>query len=140
MIGPAQQLTSFHNNHRIGYRSGFSSLLILEETFETCFMANNIEPFNPFYEYFNRIMGELADGGLLMYWNELDVNPRGLKMKLEAIGPEVLTMEHLLIGFQICFAVLGFGILAFGAEIAMKYFDKVSSKLKDLDLKKLCTK
>lgn len=120
MITPAQQLSQFHNNHYHGYRSGFSSLLILEESIETLFLANNVPPFSPFYELFNRVMGELADGGLLTYWNDMDINPRGLKMKADIIGPQVLTMEHLMIGFQIYLIAIVLCVLTFGVEIGMK--------------------
>lgn len=76
------------------------------------------------------MMGRLADSGLLTYWYEFYKNPSGLKLQIEEIGPQVLTMEHLLIGFQICIAVLTLSVIAFVAEMTIKCSKKVSSRIK----------
>lgn len=62
-------------------------------------------------------MGEIDAGGLLEFWNKSLLNPRGLKMKLEKIGPQAWTMERFLIGFQLCLVALTIASIAFGIEI-----------------------
>lgn len=112
-------LPYIHNNH---YRSGFSSLFKLKESFITVFNSIRHEPFNPFYESINTFLGDLAAGGFLNYWEQLLLNPRGFEIKIDKIGPQVLTMDHLLVGFKICLVPLIVSMLVFLVEIAIKCF------------------
>lgn len=76
------------------------------------------------------MLSYLAAGGLIFYWENLWSNPRGLKMKIDEIGPQVLTMEHLMFGFYIWLAVLAISIIAFVGEKATKAFIKLTPKIK----------
>lgn len=115
-------LSSIHNDYVNFYRGGVSSLLILKEPIRNALMALAFKPFNLFYDAINRMMGELANGGFINYWLDSMNNIRGLTLKVDNIGPQVLTMEHLMIGFQICLATATSGMIVFGAEVAVEYF------------------
>jgi hypothetical protein len=111
---------TIHNNHREYYRSGVSSIKILEERVETYFEVFIFMPSNPFFDYFNQIMAELAAGGFLSYWRKLEINPKGIERKIDKIGPQVLTMEHLMIGFVVCLVPCAIGATTFVFEITFK--------------------
>lgn len=124
-----------HNNHINSYRSGVSSILFLEETVTTVFEIFRFASSSPFFDYFNEILSDLTTGGFLIYWEKSFINPRGLKMKVDEIGPQVLTMEHLMLGFQISLGALGTASVVFGLEITTNIFKKpMKNKLKNLVL------
>lgn len=85
-------------------------------------------PLNPFFDYFNQILGELEAGGFLIYWRKNEINPQGFKRKLEEIGPQVLTMEHLEIGFLVCLFPFGISAIVFVFEIILKCCKTIVSK------------
>lgn len=124
MMGFSALIEMIHNNHIDYYRSGFSSVLMLEETFDTIFKVLYLRGFDPFYESFNKLMSDLAAGGFLTYWESLIINPRGLKMRVDEIGPQVLTTEHLMFGFQIYLGALAISSIAFCIEITIKFLRK----------------
>lgn len=113
-------LSQIHNNHRRFYRSGVSSIKILEEKVETLFMCFVFDAYNPFFDYVNRMLADLAAGGFLSYWQKLAINPKGLIRKIDEIGPQVLTMEHLGIGFQICLVACAICVVILMFEIVFK--------------------
>lgn len=120
LAGAEHFLTLIHTDHRRNYRSGVSSIFKLKRTLFTYPRCHYFEAFSPFFEYFQKITEELAAGGFYNYWIDFYLNRRGLKLKIDEIGPQILTMEHLLIGFQIIFGALMISLIAFGFEIGMK--------------------
>jgi hypothetical protein len=112
------------------YRSGFTSILVLEEIVETVFSISVFYFDNPIYESFNRIVGQMDNAGLLNYWKEKNQNSKS-KQKVEDIGPQVLTMNHLEIGFQIYLVSLTISIAAFIAEIVVFCANKVTRMMKN---------
>lgn len=102
--------------------------MVLQENIENRFSALSFKPYSPFYESFNKLMGELADVGLLKHWNNLELEIKFYKKKIEEIGPQVLTMEHLMVGFQICMAALSMSVIAFVGEYINLCFKKKSMK------------
>lgn len=130
------KLSSIHNNHLEYYRSGVSSILILEEKVETLFQVFLFMPANPFFDFFNQIMSELAAGGLLSYWRKFEINPKGLKRKVDKIGPQVLTMDHLEIGFLVCLLPCGIGAIIFVFELVLKCCKTTDSKASKLSIDK----
>lgn len=107
------QLKQLHSE----YRSGFSSVHLLENCVTMTFMGITFPPFSPFYETFNKMIGDLITSGLMDYWHEVFMNPKGLKITEDEIGPQVLTMDHLEICFVICFIPIVLSLLAFFYEI-----------------------
>jgi hypothetical protein len=128
------KFSTIHNNHQKYYRSGVSSIKILEEKVETYFEVFIFMPSNPFFDYFNQIIAELAAGGFLSYWRKLEINPKGLKRKIDEIGPQVLTMEHLMVGFQICLVSFAICVIIFVFEILFECFKTIFvSKIISID-------
>lgn len=136
----ASVLSQVHNNHYYYYRSGVSSLLILKENVETLFHGIFFSGFNPFYDSFMNLTGGLADGGFFNYWDDMTINPKGFKMKIEEIGPQVLTMEHLMICFKICLGSSIICTIVFVAEVGIEIFIKVSAKKTKATFKTSCLK
>lgn len=107
-------------------RSGSPSLLVLQEQFGDEFgLGLLFAPFNPFYETLNEKIQWLIEGGLTNLWIENALNQRGINKKLPEIGPEVLTMEHLDIGFKIMMVVWSISIMGFLAEIVFYRIKKM---------------
>lgn len=104
------------------YRSGFTSLKMLPNGFLTLAVGFVYKRFSPFIEIMNEKLLEVVASGLTNYWIEIRLNPKGLRRIVEEIGPQVLTMEHLEVGFFICLAPLVLSIIVFALEIALHRF------------------
>lgn len=110
----------------LSYRSGSSSLELLDEIIKTIPMSVMFPFHSPLYEVFNKKIYQLLSTGLIYHWYNHEINRKGLKLKPEEIGPQILTMEHVSIGFLICFIPLALSVLTFLIEIAVfkcKVFD-----------------
>lgn len=118
------------------YRSGVSSILVLNEKIETLFHLVMFLPFDPFFEAYNILMGRLANGGFLNYWFDNVINPKGVIVKIHKIGPQVLTMEHLMIGFQIFLIAIAISGIAFSAEISRSFLQNFKLNIET----KICQK
>lgn len=116
MIGLPTALLYIEN--RI-YRSGHSSLSILDEKLRNLYIGFSFKHFSPFYEILNEIVGHLSSSGLIHRWN--DLNPKSRKKEFEDIGPQVLTMEHIAIGFQTCLIPFLLSIIVFVIELGYNY-------------------
>lgn len=127
MIGQLSFISKLHN---LQYYSGTSSILVLKENIETVFFATTFTKFDPFIEIHNKMMGRLADSGILNLFYAVHVNPKGFVSKNDEIGPQVLTMDHLMIGFQICLAVMVASFVAFVVEITLKRYQNITMKIK----------
>lgn len=107
------------------YRSGFSSVQMLKEPIRSVFTGLNFRQFSPFYEILNEKILRLFAGGILQYvWN-CRINPKGIKQLVEKIGPQVLTMDHIGIGFIFCSVSLSVAIIAFVVEITTPWFENL---------------
>lgn len=112
------------NLHNRMYRSGFSSLLLLEETHGTLFYGNIFRPYNPFFETFNMDIYRMIASGLTQYWSDKYLRPKGDKLKSKDVEPQVLTMEHLDICFIICLICLAISVLVFILELITGMINK----------------
>lgn len=113
--------------HRSFYRSGFSSLTALEETFITIHLEFPFLPFCPFYEQFYNEFGEIIAAGFIEHWSNREKPPSGDSKLYEEISPEdpkILTLDDLAIGFQICLIPLTLGCIVFFGELAMNWNKK----------------
>lgn len=141
---PENKLTTveFQKNlkyiHSIQYRRGVSSLLFLKQSAGTYFGAYVFDHFNPFYGPINKMMSDLAAGGIYEYWDKYFDNPNGHKFKIDEIGPQVLKIEHLLIGFKICLVLLLISAIALVLEILFKNCQSFTSKIKSCLKRKSC--
>lgn len=103
------------------YQSGVSSLFLLQEDVKVNHGCLIFKPFSPFVETMDKKVMQLFESGLTSYWWNSFINPRGLKPMGDEIGPEVLTLEHLEIGFEACFVPLVVSIVVFVFEIMINW-------------------
>lgn len=113
----SQTVMSINSNQL--YRSGIPSVAMMEKTLVTMLHGYLFPYFSPILEQFNEIVHLLLSNGLIYYWDDIVVNPKGLKMKQEEIGPQVLTMDHLTVGFLACLCPVIFSILVFIGEVLL---------------------
>lgn len=105
-----------------GYRSGISSITLLEENMISTPMSHYFPAYSPLFEIFNEKIHQLLAGGFFFYWDENYYNSKLYVNKPEEIGPQVLTMEHLKVGFLVCLCPLILSIVIFFGECACKMF------------------
>lgn len=117
--------------HTMNYRSGVSSVLVQQESAGTYYGVYIFQRFNPFYEAINNMMINLAAGGIYEFCEKNFHNPKGLNMKIDGTGPQILTMEHLMVGFHIWLVPLIISMIVFGLEIAAKYYKKFMPNMKN---------
>lgn len=110
--------------HNKFFRSGISSILTLIDKFEFVYYGIPFKPFNPFLEIFNFKVAQLFEAGLTEYWIKNFQNPKGFSQKVDKIGPEILTMEHLEVGFLVWLISLTLSIVVFVVEILAKRLNK----------------
>lgn len=125
-----------HYLHLKYYRRGTSSLLTLKESAGTYFGAYAFKSFSPFIGIINN-MSYLAAGGIYDFEIERGINPAGIKMVTDKIGPQVLTMEHLLVGFQIFFIALIISSVIFLIESTFKIPQNIIPRVKSCLRRKL---
>lgn len=122
--------------HNVFYRNGITSVVMLSEIHRLSFLGESFWPFSPLFEDFNAKIHQMISGGLFHYWLNNGRNPMGLKKKLDDIGPEVLTMDHLEIGFKISLYPLIISITAFLIEISIPLSNLMLHKLVALSVLK----
>ena len=98
------------------YRSGETSLVLLEEDFKMIQSGVVFKKFSPFLETYNEMLGWMEAFGFIEFWRQKYVYFSSMS-KVEDIGPQVLTMDHLRIGFLACVIPLGLAVLIFIAEL-----------------------
>lgn len=110
--------------------------MVLQERARTFLGAYAFDRFNPFYDSINKMMRNVAAGGIFNMWFLKLYNKQG-HLKIDGTEPQVLTMEHLLIGFQICLVPLIASAVVFGLEIASKFMPNMNNTKKFLNHKML---
>lgn len=110
------------------YRSGISSMMMLKEPLRALFIGLTFKPVSPFYELVNDHLGRMLSGGLIDFWINSVFNPRTEKTD-GVIGPQVLTMEHLEMGFKFCLIPMMLGFILFIVEVSSKRSKKISKYL-----------
>lgn len=118
-------LISYIENHE--YRSGLTSLHVIDEFVQSTYFCLYLKNFSPFNELLNEIIMNFNDAGIFDYDVKDFLNPKGIHRKIEEDGPQVLTMEHLEIGFIICSIPLSLAVIAFFIEIAIPFFRELFS-------------
>lgn len=72
---------------------------------------------SPFIKILEKKIVQLFEAGLTDLWIKRMVTSDGIKRKLDDVGPQVLTLEHLEIGFVVWLVALAFTIPVFLVEI-----------------------
>lgn len=122
MIGMEEELLRIEN---VDYRSGFTSLTVLPQKISTYHIGLIYQPLSPFCEAFNEKLRDILSSGFIddLYKNFL--NPKGRRRLIEPIGPQVLTLEQLSLGFQVCLILWIVSIVAFCCEFATLWFQGI---------------
>ena len=107
------------------YQSGKASLKLLSEDYATFHFGYFFYNFSPFYEIFNEVQGWLESNGFMENRRN---NMKMTSKKAEEIGPQVLTMDHLTVGFLACLIPMVLSLAAFIIEFISHFFLNLISK------------
>lgn len=113
------------------YRHGMSSLSLMNEPIGLSFAGLTFKLYSPLYESVNEKLLQMVSNGLMSDYVNLLNNPRGRKATMEDIGPQVLTMDDLGIGFQFCCIPLVLSVIVFLLEFAVFWSMKLGKALKE---------
>lgn len=106
------------------YKSGTSSSIYLKENLATTSEGLLFQNYCPFYEAFNEVIGRMLSSGLIRYWYENQY--KKIDNFLVEIGPQILTLDHLGVGFIACLIPLMLSILVFFIEILSKHIKNLN--------------
>lgn len=109
-------------------RSGNPSFVIIDDKWKTIFIGVQFKKYCPFYQVFNEKMGIFASAGIFDQTYYLKTKKRGLTWKDETIGPQVLTLDDLWVGFVIHVVFLGISTIVFFIEIIPTWVRKFVRK------------
>lgn len=114
-------------SENIDYRNGFSSLNILKESIKTINVGQIIRSFSPFYEVLNEIVFNLMSGGILKYHRDTNEDPKNRRNMIisDKIEPQVLTMDHLGVGFLICVVSLSAAFIVLLIELLVARVERI---------------
>lgn len=102
------------------YRSGLSSLTLLDEVSSFAYEGLNFKTFDPVFEKFNDQIHHFIASGVTEKLLQENANPlRRVLQKEEAVEAQVLTLEHLSAGFFVCGIVLTLGFAVFLMEVSV---------------------
>ena len=99
------------------YRSGKSSLAILEEDMNTIFSSMLMSNYDPWNEEFNEQLHFLVSSGIYNFIRSFYDLEDQIPPQSEEIPPMVLTLDHLGIGFEVCGIVCLLSIFIFLLEL-----------------------
>ena len=112
------------------YRSGITSLSALDEDYITYHSGVVFKQFSPYFETFNDVNIWFESNGIMEKWRR---ESEYSSTKPDELGPQILTMDHLKIGFLACLVPLIIIIPVFIAELVRskveiaikKYFHRI---------------
>ena len=117
---PANRITIALNRvginelEKLEYRSGTSSLQILDENYVKLLIGMIFKDFSPFFETFNEVLGWLESNGMM---EKLRQDSKILRREPEKLGPQILTIYQLRLGFLACLIVAALSFAAFFGEL-----------------------
>ena len=115
------------------YRSGTTSLAYMEQDFELFYSKIIFKAHSPFIEVYNDILGWMKAGGLTETWRKYEYLPS----KTEETGPQVLTMDHLRLAFNIClFPLIPCSLVFFAELVKPRIVNKYKKNFKGWNKKK----
>ena len=117
--------------HKV-YRSGTTSMRFLDEPYKIVGSGVKFLRSSALVEVFNEMLAKMEPNGLMEYWRRL----RSFSTtKIEEIGPQVLTMDHLRIGFLACCITMILAVIVFIGELARSRFATFSGENSDVSKK-----
>ena len=96
------------------YRSGITSLSPLDEDYLTYHSGVVFKAFSPYFETFNDVKMWFESNGIMEKWRQ---DSKFVSKKSDELGPQILSMDHLTIGFLACLVPVAVSITAFIAEL-----------------------
>lgn len=99
------------------YRGGVSSLHALNEIVQVIPGGCGFKRFSPFFKTFNEFIGIYIAAGLSTSIEKMFAPE--IQTKADDIGPQVLTMEHLALGFIACLIPLALATAIFLIELSV---------------------
>lgn len=130
MLTTHEYLITTLNDFRSFYR-GTPSFHLLEETFMTLFSGFEFKLYCPYFEDFNKKVGEMNSNGMFQDWFANLFNVKGLKRNRMKSGPQVLTLDDLSVGFQICLIPMSLSVVSFLAELSTPWLKIFVSNIKE---------
>ena len=106
------------------YRSGITSIVLLDETRVSIPYGIGFNELMPFFDTFKHLTSQATSSGLMQKWLRRLFRTEVVREE-EKIGPQVLTFEHLEIGFIACAIPLTLSVVVFVAEMAVKRLKKM---------------
>lgn len=118
---------------KILYRSGKTSLKILDYNVGTQFITFPLTPFDPFYEEFRETILKLIEAGICPFRLNGKMVDRVLRRNRlnENVPPLVLTLEDLGVGFIVCSIPLCLSVAAFLFELLISKIHEIISLTRD---------
>lgn len=117
------------------YRSGISSLHVLDEMALVIPGGCGFKNFSPFYDTFNDVIGQQIAAGFANAFDDV-LSPK-IGTKADEVGPQVLTMEHLGLGFIACLIPLGLSTAVFLMEVVLHWLNTTRKVYPQLSLMNL---
>lgn len=117
VLSDESDLANIHNY----YRSGVSSLKVLEEALRSSYCGMRFKRFSPFFKDLNEQIMRMFETGIIQYNERRSKKSNDFKNVNEDIGPQVLTMDHLGIGFIFWLVPLAVGVILFLIEVLIPH-------------------
>jgi len=109
-------------------KSGFKDSKVLEETFLSTAEGYCLILGHPLNEAINEIISVLIETGIINHWISETYHQLKAKHFLDLeTGPQVLTLNHLFIGFVIWLIALAFAVVVFVIEIIFQCWKRRSN-------------
>lgn len=77
-------------------------------------------PFSPLFSEINEQIGRLVSGGFFNLW-KINTLKKEWKVKVDEIGPQVLTMDQMEVAFLVSLLPLVLAMMAFIAEVSVSW-------------------
>jgi len=103
-------------------KSGFKNYKIIEETFLSTSEGITLIFSHAINEAIDEKIAALLESGIISYWIEQALKEATIIGNLDMDGPQVLTMDHLFIGFTIWLIASTFTIVVFVIEIVCRCY------------------
>ena len=107
--------TTLREIPKVFYNSGTSSLKVLDENYKFVYTGVVFKKESPLLEVFNEMVAKMEPNGLMEYWRRCLSYPATI---IEEIGLQVLTMDHLTLGFLACCIPLALAVVVLLCELA----------------------
>ena len=116
------------------YRRGAVSVVMLEDDWIMLYSGIIFKAFSPFFDIYNENLGLLESNGRMGCWRWCSEYPT--KPKVDEIGPQVLKLDHLWVGFLACLIPLALSPLVFAFEILSRFLLRLCSKIPRMNFSK----